>query len=806
MKARSLRTAAAVLAAFLSAAALPAAAQVVVPLEPMPVGKDPARQVAVPVATDTMPALDEVDPGLRRLPAGLQALRFEGETGSREWPVYLTAVQAAAPAQFQLGYLNAVSVMPEASRVIVSVNDVDIGEVTIAASQSPERARLDVPMGVLQQGFNAIGIRVSQRHRVDCSISATYELWTQVYPGMTGLHFLAAANGFESFADIAAVNPDPSGSVRVRLRNGETVSSALTTRMFRLVEQAAIAAAARHTIVDLDAAPAEGAGIDVAVGTPNEVAALGILKPGQTPAAGISLLLPDDMDLLHGRVTLLVVGGNEAELDRALAGLDRQIKAIKREGSAAGLRALANMGGRKVEPGSEVRFEELGLRSQEFNGRVYRSAFDIRVPYDFLSADYAKAAIRLSAGYAPGLGRKSQLVVRANGETASVFPLAYSSGEILREREIPIPLRFFHPGTNRIELEAHLFVSADESCDALAAMSAPSRLVMIDESAFVLPRVARLARMPNLAATIGAGFPYADGGRAVAFIPHPDRETLAAAATLAANMAVAAGKPLDLSVSFSPPPADAGSALVVGALRDLPPAMLAAYGLNAESMQQAWRAQMVAQSMTISQFLAPRATGSTEDQAGGLVIGGPALPQSPAGSQVSLDDWQQEIRRRGGGGLFGRTWRWVRDQGGLSRQNLGFYAGADTLRVKPETTLVLAQAEAPTVANATWTLMTAPTAAALARSAAGITEPALAHRLANQAIAFNASDDEIVTAAGGNGYFVMTQGFSLRNFRLIAAGWFSLNIGYYVLALLAACALLGTATWFFVGEIGHGDE
>jgi hypothetical protein len=659
-------------------------------------------------------------------------------------------------------------------------------------------------MGVLQPGFNAIGIRVSQRHRVDCSIAATYELWTQVYPGMTGLHFLAAANGFESFADIAAVNPDPSGSMRVRLRNGETVSSALTTRMLRLVEQAAIAAAARHTIVELDAAPAEGSGIDVAVGTANEVAALGILKPGQTPAAGISLLLPDDMDLIDGRVTLLVVGGNEAELDRALAGLDRQIKAIKREGSPAGLRALANMGGRKVEPGSEVRFEELGLRSQEFNGRVYRAAFDVRVPYDFLSADYAKAAIRLSAGYAPGLGRKSQLVVRANGETASVFPLAYSSGEILREREIPIPLRFFHPGTNRIELEAHLFVSADESCDALAAMSAPSRLVMIDESAFVLPRVARLARMPNLAATVGAGFPYADGGRAVAFIPHPDRETLAAAATLAANMAVAAGKPLDLAVSFSPPPADAGSALVVGALRDLPPAMLASYGLSAENMQQAWRAQMVAQNMTISQFLAPRATGSTDDPAG-LVLG-PTPTQSLAGSQVSLDDWQQEIRRRGGGGIVGRTWRWVRDQGGLSRQNLGFYAGADTLRVKPETTLVLAQAEAPAVSNATWTLMTAPTAAALARSAASITEPALAYRLAKQAIAFNASDDEIVTAAGANGYFVMTQGFSLGNLRLIAAGWFSLNIGYYVLALIAACVLLGAATWLFVGEIGHGDE
>jgi hypothetical protein len=40
---------------------------------------------------------------------------------------------------------------------------------------------------------------------------------------------------------------------------------------------------------------------------------------------------------------------------------------------------------------------------------------------------------------------------------------------------------------------------------------------------------------------------------------------------------------------------------------------------------------------------------------------------------------------------------------------------------------------------------------------------------------------------------------------LIAAGWFSLNIGFYVLALLAACSLLGAATWLFVRQIGHGD-
>lgn len=794
-------------AALLAGGPLPAAAQVMLPLQPVPVSSDAGGAAVAPVPIDAQPVVDEIDPDLRRLPASLGALRFEGETASREWPVYLTGNQAAAPTQLQIGYLNAVSVMPELSRIVVSVNDVDIGEIAIAAPQKPERARLDVPMGILQPGFNAIGIRVSQRHRVDCSIAATYELWTQVYPGLTGLDFLADAKGFESFADIAGVNPDARGSVHIRARTGEAVSSALTARMLRLVEQAALAGSVNHAVVDVDAAAAEGPGIDVAIGTPGEIAALDILKPGQAPATGVSLLLPDDMDLINGRATLLVVGGNETELDRALTSLETQIRSRKRDGSPAGLRALANLRGREVEPGSEVSFEELGLRSEEFNGRVYRAAFAVRMPYDFLSADYAKAAIRLSAGYAPGLGRKSQLVVRVNGETASVFPLAYSSGEILRGREIPIPLHFFHPGTNRVEMEAHLVSAADESCDALAAMHAAGRFVMINDTAFVVPPLARLARMPDLAATIGTGFPYAAGGPSVAFIPHPDRETLGAAATLTANMALAAGRPLDLSVSFSPPPVDAASALIVGAMRDLPPAVLSANGLSPESIQQSWRAQMLVKPLTITQFLAPRTTGATDDPAApGAGVNAPAPPQAFTPAQVSLDDWQQEMRRQGGGGVIGRTWRWVRELGGLSRQNLGFYAGADSLRVKPETTLVLAQSEAPAISGATWTLVTAPTSEALAQSVARITRPEIAARVAKQAVAYNSADDGVVTAAGGNGYFVATHGLSLGNLRLVAAGWFSLNIGYYVLSLVAACVLLGAATRLFVRQIGHGDD
>ena len=89
---------------------------------------------------------------------------------------------------------------------------------------------------------------------------------------------------------------------------------------------------------------------------------------------------------------------------------------------------------------------------------------------------------------------------------------------------------------------------------------------------------------------------------------------------------------------------------------------------------------------------------------------------------------------------------------------------------------------------------------------AGIGDPALAYRIDGRAIAFNADDGTIASSAGGASYFIATQPWSFWNMRLIAAGWFSLNIAYYVVALVAACCLLGTATWLFVRRIGHGGE
>ncbi|MGH1588719.1 cellulose biosynthesis cyclic di-GMP-binding regulatory protein BcsB [Methylobacterium phyllosphaerae] len=78
-----------------------------------------ASQTAVSTAPAPLPQ--------RPLPAIGESLRLKGEESALQWPVYVTAEQARERLRFRVGYLAAISVVPEASTLTASVNDVVLG-------------------------------------------------------------------------------------------------------------------------------------------------------------------------------------------------------------------------------------------------------------------------------------------------------------------------------------------------------------------------------------------------------------------------------------------------------------------------------------------------------------------------------------------------------------------------------------------------------------------------------------------------------------------------------------------------------
>lgn len=173
---------------------------------------------------------------MRHLTNNIQGFRLTGEIGQSEWPMYLTEAQTRRKLSFRIGYLAAISVMPEASRLTLTINDSVVGRVNIIGTRGVRTASFDVPAGLLKSGFNSIRISAEQRHRVDCSLKATYELWTQIDPTQTGLLMQRADSGVQTIGDLAALPVDEQGSLPIRAITPARASMGSVERAIRAVQ------------------------------------------------------------------------------------------------------------------------------------------------------------------------------------------------------------------------------------------------------------------------------------------------------------------------------------------------------------------------------------------------------------------------------------------------------------------------------------------------------------------------------------------------------------------------------------------
>ena len=163
------------------------------------------------------PPVVQAPPAFSRSIVPNRLFQLLGEDARRSVNVYLTGAQAAAKATLELGYLNAVVVAPEASTLAVIINGTSVLAQPIASSATDGRLHAEIPPGILRAGANTIEFDASQRHRTDCSVQSTYELWTQIDPTATQLRFEGTGLGqIAQLSEIAAVGFDPTGITSIR--------------------------------------------------------------------------------------------------------------------------------------------------------------------------------------------------------------------------------------------------------------------------------------------------------------------------------------------------------------------------------------------------------------------------------------------------------------------------------------------------------------------------------------------------------------------------------------------------------------
>ncbi|MCU0831378.1 MAG: cellulose biosynthesis cyclic di-GMP-binding regulatory protein BcsB [Rhizobiaceae bacterium] len=740
---------------------------------------------------------------LHHLPPHPLGPRLSGESDSRTWPFYAGAAMLGRPAVFRLAYMNAVSIMPEGSFIEVYVNGEQVHRAPIQATVEPAQVDIEIPAQLMALGYNAITVKAVQRHRVDCSPDATYELWTDVVESATGFLKDGTEQLVRSLADLPSVTPSEDGKVRLRALLPDRPSDAQVQNAFDLAQMIALAGDFASPVIEIG--EGFGPGIDLFVGSIAEL-------KGRAPDLADLLTGPGPFHIISEPETgaIFVALILEGEITRET--MRKTVPVGEVNGTPLGLQTLAMFSPARIFEGRRTTLRALGFQNEEFSGRLYRRSFQINLSPDFYPADYNVVKINLSGAYVSGLSSRSALTVRVNGVTRTSIALGNSRGAVLKNKQIELALSAFKAGRNTVEIEAHLARESDTpECMALTGADAEPRFMLSPESTIIMPPIAHFGMLPDLGNTLRSGFPYVSSSStepATIFLTDREEATLSAAASMLAHLASAAGQPVDFRLQTGLPRGDEQNAIIVGALTTLPASVTDLMpALDAKTLRSAWAA-LEAPDAPAAQSAPALDTLPTNSIA--------ALAQEAADAAVleGTTDPEAELRR------FRERWTTTDDQGGIVSffhrwqeklasmlAEAGIKEGDEVLPASLEpgdSRLAVAQNLSPS-ARGVWTVVTAPDAVTLSAELARFLRPEPISDVNGIAVGFSSKTAEVINAGQPSDRAGILGARSFGNMRLVIAGWLSNNPFVYVGGLIGALIIGGFTANRFLMRNGRQD-
>ncbi|MTH99309.1 cellulose biosynthesis cyclic di-GMP-binding regulatory protein BcsB [Roseibium sp. RKSG952] len=691
-------------------------------------------------------------------------LQLRGEIDRRAWSVVLTAAQAEAAAALNITYQNSVFVAPEFSELSVLINGEPILKERIASPDKPEQWRVDIPGGVLRAGRNEFAVFASQRHRTDCHVESTFELWTNIVTAGTYLSFgNGPANRLSSISGLSAIGNDADGVTPIHIIAPQIVETSLRDELLRLAQNIAlIANMPRQSISVFTSVPENPARLTVFFGTNDHLSVFPGLGPqmGDKSFAGFIEMPPN-----RGHV-LLVSGRNLIDVQEAARRVATVASQTEPDADLDVLRTQNRFWPQPpmINRARSVSLADLGLETREFSGRLFRTEFEFGLPEDFYAKAYGYFQILMDAAYSSSVLPGSSISVYVNGNIASNLPINQVGGSIMNGAAISVPLRNARPGLNRITIEGRFDTAEDALCAPGTTGNADQRFVLFDTTRIVFPELARLGQLPNLESFSGFGFPYSKQDDTTRlFLADFQESTLSAAATLLSSLSVAAGRPIGFTSTGSVPITLDDSALFIGNISALPREALSYVGLSSAADSE-WAKNPLTQTDTRP-----------------LVLD----------NEETLENWRSKLAE---GGWSGRLMRWMRD----IQENLDLSDKDFSLRpaiqggyVPPAATdLLIAQNSTEHLPGA-WTVVTAPNSQ---RIDASVSEYlTYKSELGGNISAIRPSLGQADSIQTEQPDLFFSGHWSIANIRMVATNWLSVNALKFCAILFVVVILFGTA-------------
>ncbi|GAB5464269.1 cellulose biosynthesis cyclic di-GMP-binding regulatory protein BcsB [Hoeflea alexandrii] len=707
------------------------------------------------------------------------ALMLEGENDVVDLTFVLDADSIAAGGDLVIAYRNAVSVMPEASMVAVMINGSSAGEFPIRSPSGFEKQTIRVSPALLRVGVNEVRLRAVQHHRVDCSMEATYELWTEIDRNLSG--FLAGSPVRpDDFAALRGIGRNDNGLTDLRLILPEGAGADALNRAAPILQTLALALNRDDLSVTVARSPGHGPGIDLIVAVDEDPASLDETRGNEPYGLSVS------QAAAPGRARVVLRAASAGEIPGLLLNaVQGPLQPVLDSGIRAGRKGEIRVGESSV-----YTLADAGYVATPFSGRLFHTRFDMVLPADFYPADYATMDLALQAATSPGLKPTSQLLVRVNGHIVKSLPMRDTGGEVFSGRKLELPLRAFRPGRNQIELLAELERAADDRCLFAERDDSVPRFILLDTTEIRVPALARVARYPELAAMAGAAYPYAGPSGVDVHVLKPDSRSISAAMTMIAKVGLAARAPVITRIAFGPPASDTGNAIVIAPRREIE-------HLSQNGAAPGETTAQVIDFAQASDLADPFVTSS-------INLPGAAIPLAMATDPAALlAAFHQTTRDLGDAGSPVRSFTsGINDAYRSFRQWLNYERPSDSAPLQ-EARRKAELWQRPGVSGTgvvTW--LTADTSSDVVAASQMLAEPAVWNRVEGERVILDLDTGSIRTIRPQGHFSHDISDYGPGNLRRIAAAWFSDHFRIYVALVIGLMAVF--AVWLGRAVPGAG--
>lgn len=546
-----------------------------------------------------------------------RVMRLGGEYAQRTLEVALPPLERDGRVELIVSFSSSVQNLPEASDMVLTINGAEIAKLPSTAFERPRTLAIRLPASFFRAGTNRLTLTGQHLHRVDCTVEASYELFTDVLANRSKLVIPASAiaRPRDSQADLTrqvalqALSGAPltiytlaSTPPAIRLEAATLVAQAYglqlggpPTQLAGKVLTADHATQAGGTAL-FPGLPAEAAEAPLAVliGTREQ------LRPyvAETVLANIvgrsARLYDTGLGPLGPTAVLLIAGVTDSEARQAALEF-----ALARVGQAR----------QRLQPEHDYTLSELGYNTLEFSGHRLVVDVPLMLEPDLFPGTDQPVELVLNLAYAAGMSGDALLGAAINGKPVSSLRMDNPAGLLIDAWRMRFPSDLLRPGRNVLRLEALLPRANPDSC--LRQPGAEDRrFTLFADSTVRLPALPHMGRQPSVRLLAQTGYPLS-GGEGVLptrlMLAGDDEATLSAALTFIARAAQGHGTVLS-GLVFGAQTTAEENRLLVGAADRLPRSVVEALPLTLPGVYRGPSTDLLQQQRpTGVDLLAPRA-------------------------------------------------------------------------------------------------------------------------------------------------------------------------------------------------------